>query len=230
MIDVKELVADKVSKIWKIQANQAYCQSPPQAVSHVPERGIVFIGSSPRFLCQANGLSDHGNTGSARFYDLKAEYEAQTDYFEAFTDIAQKTHLRWGYLDLLYFVENNPLELNQVMMTENGRNFVRQQLLASKMLIDRLSKTLEPVIFVANGQLTWYFLGKDNTDKHRRNYGDTIPIGYQFDWNDTIGTYLLGQHPFFFTNMLNGPEPVDQGAYERLVWQINFVKDKMRIL
>ena len=44
--------------------------------------------------------------------------------------------------------------------------------------------------------------------------------GYDFVFNDDIGTYLWNNTPVFFSSMLSGQRALDIGSMERLKWQV----------
>jgi len=58
-----------------------------------------------------------------------------------------------------------------------------------------------------------------------KKYSDFI--GYDFIWDEELGTYTYKNNPFFFTSMLTGQRALDNGSFKRLIWHINFVKNKV---
>ena len=57
---------------------------------------------------------------------------------------------------------------------------------------------------------------------------------FHCEFDNEIGTYRLNEDglndiPIFFISMLTGQSALDKGSYERLIWHIKFVKEKLGI-
>ena len=103
--------------------------------------------------------------------------------------------------------------------SKNGYDFCRAQDLISKEIIE-LAK---PKVIIVNNTLAreWLTNKNFNTDC------------FECRFDQTIGTYrivnnsMLEDIPIFFTSMLTGQRALDNGSYERLIWHINLVLDKL---
>lgn len=96
----------------------------------------------------------------------------------------------------------------------------------SKIVLDKIIDEKKPRIFVVNNTLARDLLGQYHTQKPSTKSNHWI--GYDFVWDEGFGTYIYKNNVFFFTSMLTGQRALDNGSYQRLIWQINFVKDKQQ--
>lgn len=222
-MDIKSIAEQRISSIWKEFSDLELCKIPPLSVEKIDETGIVFIGINPSLSeedRQSFLISENKKMG---FYTLNTEGGENHKYFKKFADLATRTEtFRWCHFDLLYMRETEQKKISNLLKTERGRHFIYHQLMVSKQIVDKIMEQEQPVIFVINNTLARDLLGKDK------------PIGviehwmnYDFKWRDDLGTYFCNGHPFFFTSMLTGQSALDKGSYERLVWHIKFVKEKL---
>lgn len=195
------------------------------SVEDIDETGIVFIVINPS-LSEENRqnflISENKEMG---FHTLNTDGGVNHKYFKKFADLATRTKtFPWRHFDLLYMRETEQKKISNLLKTERGRHFIYHQLMVSKQIVDKIMEQKQPVVFVINNTLARDLLGKDK------------PIGviehwmnYDFKWRDDLGTYICNGHPFFFTSMLTGQSALDKGSYERLIWHIKFVKEKLAI-
>ena len=111
------------------------------------------------------------------------------------------------------------------MKTERGKDFIYKQCMITKIVLDKLIDQNNSRIFVVTNSFARDLLGryrKENEQKESEHW-----IGYDFVWNEDFGTYFYRNIPFFFSSMLTGQRALDNGSYERLIWQINYVKRKL---
>jgi len=135
--------------------------------------------------------------------------------------------LRWSHIDLLFVRWTNQKEVEQIMSEKNGVEFLWKQLLISKQIIEESN----PKIIVVNNSFARKLLGFDKSIKNGQVFD--IWMGFDFKFDNKIGTYritnneILNGTPVFFTSMLTGQRALDNGSYERLIWHINYVKDRV---
>jgi len=224
-MDIKSIVEQRILAIWEEYSDLELCKIPPLSVEVIDETGIVFIGINPslsevdrqRFL--SSGEKQMG------FYKLNTEGGDNHKYFKKFADISKQTNLAWCHFDLLYMRETNQDKIDDLLKTERGRHFIYHQLMVTKEIVSKIMEQGKTVIFVVNNTLARELLGKDKPKGVAEHW-----MNYNFEWREDLGTYLCNGHPFFFTSMLTGQRALDRGSYERLVWHIRFVKDKLAIL
>jgi hypothetical protein len=212
-MNTKEIVEEKINLIWKEYSTKDYCRFNPICVSEIPESGIIFIGLNPSLDKKLKPTKNR----EVEFYDIDDKHK----YFKKFPIISnhKNVNLTWGHLDLLYLRETNQKSIHGILKDKDGVEFIYNQLMVTKEIIDKLLSTKNPVIFIVNNSLAREFLGKDSP--HWMNY--------RFVMDDSLGTYTCLGHPFFFTSMLTGQRALDNGSFERLIWHINFVKQKLVI-
>lgn len=207
-----EYIEKPLIELWKKYRNEEYTKIPPLAVKQIHSDSIVFIGINPS-LSQNEKNRLENSLIEIEFYD-NYDSEKLHKYFNKFEEIANTLNVKWAHLDLLYIRETNQKVVENIINSEKGLNFIYEQLLISKNIIDKIIEQSNPLVFVVNNTLARKFLGKD------KNKEKDIWIGYDFIWDEQIGTYRYKNIPFFFTSMLTGQRALDKGSFERLVWQI----------
>lgn len=120
--------------------------------------------------------------------------------------------------------ETDQNKIDNLLRTERGRHFIYHQLMVTKEIINKIMDQGKKVIFVVNNTLARELLGKDKPQGISEHW-----MNYDFKLSDDLGTNVCNGHPFFFTSMLTGQRALDKGSYERLVWHIKFVKEKLAI-
>jgi hypothetical protein len=61
-----------------------------------------------------------------------------------------------------------------------------------------------------------------------------ISMNFEFEFRDEFGTNVITNEPIlknvpiFFTSMLTGQRALDNGSYERLIWHMKFVLEKLK--
>ena len=219
-MNIKAIVEEKVNGIWKDYQDEPFCKIPPLSVSETLDNGIIFIGINPSLSEIERERLLGSKNASMEFYSLEQESNKNHRYFRKFSEIAQEIEMPWGHLDLLYLRERQQKEIDRIIASRKGLDFIYRQLMVTKEVMDKILAKNEPIIFVVNNTLARRFLGKE------QHNGVNVWMGYEFEWKDDFGTYFLGKHPFFFSSMLTGQRALDIGSYERLIWHINFVKEK----
>ncbi|WP_452229297.1 hypothetical protein [Lacinutrix sp. MEBiC02404] len=224
MINIELLVKDKINTLWSEFGNEDYCQFSPNSIAEIPKDGLVFIGINPSMTDKVKEQLIEKNDINCEFHKLSYDVNEDYRYFKKFFDVAEKTGLNWGHLDLLYNRETNQKKVASLLKAERGKDFIYKQCMISKIVLDQIIDEKKPRIFVVNNTLARDLLGEYH--KEKPNNESTHWIGYDFIWNEEFGTYVYKNNPFFFTSMLTGQRALDNGSYERLIWQINLVKNK----
>ncbi|MFS4491728.1 hypothetical protein [Maribacter sp. 2308TA10-17] len=224
MIDVEILIQDKVNALWKEFSEEEYCQFAPNSIAEIPDDGLVFIGINPSLTDTVKERLVKDNITDCEFYKLSYDKNTNYRYFKKFFDVSEQTELNWGHLDLLYNRETNQKKVAGLLKTERGKDFLYKQCMITKIVLDRIIDEKNPRIFVVNNTLARDLLGNYHTEKPKIK--STHWIGYDFIWNEDFGTYVYKNNAFFFTSMLTGQRALDNGSFQRLIWHINFVKNK----
>ena len=113
--------------------------------------------------------------------------------------------------DFLYIRETRQRNIENFYKREP--DFIKQQLEISKEII----KKINPEIIVV-------------CDTFARNLLKSNMMNFEFEFDDTIGTYRIINNPdfkdtiVFFSGMLTGQRALDNGSFERLKWHLNKVK------
>lgn len=169
---------------------------------------VLFIGINPSY------------TDDSILHTFYTKEEViEISYFKAFEYLINSTgikNLKWTHLDLLVCRETNQSNLSEMLLkTKEGVDFIYQQLLVSKQLLEEIN----PKIIVVSNTMARRFLGKDKTAEADKW------LNYDFEFNNDLGTHIvtngvLKGTPIFFSSMLSGQRALDNGSKERLVWQI----------
>lgn len=207
-IEITEMIE---SDLKKIILNPAYSNYPKNFLfpKTIIQNALLFIGINP---------SSSKDQVEYESYNLEQNNNVHP-YFKKFEDLAQKCEMDWTHLDLLFFRETNQNYIQEILGTENGKNFIWEQLQISNNLI---RKSNPKIIVVCNTQART-FLGKDKQGNKNEW------LNYNFKFDDNLGTYLWDGIPVFFSGMLSGQRALDIGSYERLKWHIKQVKSQLKI-
>lgn len=209
-IDVENEFKDRIDKIWNSEKyrNVELLKYGYAAPKNLITNSILFIGINP---------SNSNDTSKKEFYYLNQD-GSHHKYFKKFSEISNKIRLPWSHLDLLFVrkTEQKAISLIEKEMDGIGKDFLMDQLLISKELIERST----PQVIVVNNTLARKYLGKSFESKETW-------IGYDFLFEESVGTYFitncekLKNVPVFFSSMLTGQRALDKGSFERLTWHIN---------
>ena len=227
MINIQNIVEDRLNKLWKEFENEDFCKFSPNSIKEVPEDGLIFIGLNPSLIERVKKELIKKNDINCSFHDFIYDKEREYKYFHKFFEVAEKTDLNWGHIDILYNRETNQKNIDKLFKSEKGKRFIEEQFEITRDVIDKLIDPNNPRIFIITNALARDFLGKyyenepDNYSNHK--------IGYNFIWNENLGTYSYKKNPFFFTSMLTGQRALDNGSFKRLIWHINFIKNKLSV-
>lgn len=215
-MDIKTIVEEPLNKIWNDQAFQQFCKYPPMSVLSVPENAIVFIGLNPSLSEKQKQILSAVQNQQTAFYDTTTENHA---YFKKFKEIANQLNCKWGHFDLLFLQETKQNKVAELLKSNIGLDFIKKQLQITGLIFDRLLKSNIPIIFIINNSLS-----RDLLQNKFFHWFD-----HDLVWEDNLGTNRINQHPFFFTSMLTGQRALDKGSFDRLVWHIKYVKERMQL-
>ncbi len=194
--------------------------------AEVIKNSILFIGINPSY-------TKNSKQGSYFIHldqdGINEQRDKPFSYFTKFIDITRKLNnkqntpipISWSHIDLLFHRETNQKFIKQIKKTPNGNEFINQQILIAKKIIVQS----EPkIIIVSNTKARDFLKNKNNQDE----------LEFEFMFDKELGTEKIVNHPtlknvpVFFTSMLTGQRAMDLGSYERLIWHINFVLEKLK--
>jgi hypothetical protein len=211
-ISIKEKFENQIEELWNnpkfenIEVKKfGYAQQDNQSTD-----SLLFIGINPS--------NSEGN--SAKYFYINGDVGTHP-YFNKFIDISKEIKLNWCHLDLFFVRETNQNTIKNLVYSKNQTEteFMWEQLLISKAMIEMV----KPKIVVVNNSLSRDLLGF---------YGGWL--NYKFEFDNELGTRVIQNDesnlkgvPVFFTSMLTGQRALDIGSYERLVWHLKMVNEKL---
>ena len=211
MIQLKPKLAIPLEKLWKEHKGEEYAQYTPHALSEIPESGLLFIGINPSLTRNKEELKKLIGTKP----NFGTEENKEHKYFKKFIEISEATQLPWGHLDMFYLRETSQNSVKDLLKRENSRDFLNQQWVLTKSILDTLLQGSEKrIVVVSNAFARDIIMGNVNG----------LSEGYPLEFDERIGTYTYKNTIFFFTSMLTGQRALDKGSFERLIWHINFIK------
>jgi len=228
----KDLVA-KYQEIWNEYSNTHVNSSTPKNEDKLLDRGFVFQfdeGQKDIDVLFVGINPSYTNSKSETLFYGKKNVETLS-YFRPFNHIMEEldkkevrpTNLTWSHLDMLVFRETQQSFIwDKLLKTEEGIQFVNQQLIISKQILEYLN----PKIIVVSNTAARHFLGRDKYVKKGKQQG--VWMGYEFEFDDEVGTDRIIKKPnlqshAFFTSMLSGQRALDNGSKQRLIWHIEKV-------
>jgi hypothetical protein len=218
-VDTKKILSAELQRIWTEEKFKPFCTFRPLAVTELIPNSLLFVGLNPS-LNENQKLPTEDERTNPEFYTLDTEPANNHRYFKRFEDISKKVGHSWTHFDLLFNQQTDQRIISDIAYKQtNGADFIYQQLLISKALFD----LVEPKIIIVNNSLAREFLGKDQVNNTK------VWVDFKFEIDNEIGTYRLNGIPIFFTSMLTGQRALDIGSYERLIWHIKQVKNKLEI-
>lgn len=216
MIQLKPKLAIPLEKLWKQHKGEDYAQYTPHALSEIPETGLLFIGINPSLTRNKEELKKLIGTKP----DFGTEENKEHKYFKKFYDIAEATQMPWGHLDIFYLRETSQGVIKKLLEKEKSCAFLRKQWELTQSILTPMFQGSKKRIVVVNNSLARDIL---------KGEIEELGTGYALEWKEELGTYTYRNTVFFFTSMLTGQRALDLGSFERLVWHINWVKEKWQI-
>lgn len=219
-MDIKKLIEEDLRAL-KNKYQAKFGEYPLLSCDSVPKNGIIFIGLNPSI--SEKEKSELLKTSYDEFFykhDTSKEHKHHR-YFNRIVDMANELGVAWGHLDLLFMRETQQKKIWELLQSKDGLSFICDQLMISKKVIDEIIDKTDPKpkAFIVNNTLSRKFLGVEKNEELNKD----IWMGYDFDWDATIGTYRHKGIPFFFTSMLTGQRALDIGSYQRLIWHVGHV-------
>lgn len=213
---IKELFENEINEIWRSFSKIEICQRGYALQDEILKSAIMFIGINPSFNLKTdkNGCS---------FYNVNQEGKSH-NYFNKFKEIAKSCNQSWTHFDLLFFRETNQKYIIELLNNPEGVNFIFQQLIISKKIIERA----KPKVLIISNTMARQFMGFDKNIKLKKG----VWMGFDFAFDDIRGTHKIINHielentPVFFTSMLTGQRALDKGSFERLKWHVKMVLEK----
>jgi predicted DNA-binding protein YlxM (UPF0122 family) len=231
-MEIRNLIEKPINEIW--EKYDEIVSVPPIAVSEVPKNGIIFVGINPSLGEKDRLELEKVEDKKIEFYPSpSSEIEKPHPYFKKFIKVHEEVGLPWGHIDLLYIRETQQSKINDMIKDENSIHFIYEQTQVTRTVIDEIIKNANPKVFVVNNTLARGLLGryktKDGIFPNNIPEGQKHWIDYQFEWNDEYGTFFLKEHniPFFFSSMFTGQRALDNGSFERLIWHMKYVLEKL---
>lgn len=210
-INLENRLAIPLEKIWQQFEKESFCSYTPHALAELNADGILFIGINPSLTRNKEELKRLMGTKP----DFGTDKNKGHKYFKKFFEIAEATKLPWGHLDIFYMRETSQNAVKDLLKNEQGRDFLNQQWVLTKSILDALLQGSEKrIVVVSNAFARDIIMGNVNG----------LSEGYPLEFDEKIGTYKYKNTIFFFTSMLTGQRALDKGSFERLIWQINFIK------
>jgi hypothetical protein len=207
--EVKNEITDLVSLERFASFHNSYAFN-----SKIVKNGLLFIGINP-----SNSKEDDTtvfDSKSIETYSLDQGRDIHK-YFKKFVDISEHCKIPWTHIDLLFYKETNQKNGENLVGKTNGAAYIWEQLQLSHKLI----QAAQPRCIIANNSFARTLMGFDKVEKN--GVVENEWLGYDFVWDDNIGTYRFNGVPVFFSSMLTGSRALDRGSYARLKWHINKV-------
>ncbi len=226
-MNIQSLIENSINEIWQEFGSEEFCEFSPLSVTKDADSRLVFVGLNPSLPNSEKERLENEKNKKCQFYTLRENKKEECSYFSKFYDVAEEVGVdKWEYLDLFYYRETESDKIDKLLKTTRGTDFFYKQAMVTKRIFDLLIDEKNPKIFVITSALTRNLLGKTRKKSELKYKGDWW-LNFDFVWNDDWGTYECQGQPFFFTGMLSRGV-LDNGSFERLIWQIKKVWEKIQ--
>ncbi len=215
-INLKNKLTKPLERIWKEFEKDSFCTYSPHALAEIPDSSLLFIGINPSLPRTKEERQKLMGTKP----DFGSEENMTHKYFKKFFEIGNRTRLEWGHLDIFYLRETNQSVIKKLLGKEKSCAFLRKQWELTQSILTPIFQGSKKRIVVVNNSLARDIL---------KGKIEELGTGYALEWKEELGTYTYRNTVFFFTSMLTGQRALDLGSFERLVWHINWVKEKWQI-
>jgi len=205
-MNIKLLYGDKITELLKkhLEKKEPLSKSGFFLFKILEENTILFIGINPSNVKNIHEYSMDKENG---VYWGKEEFKKEySRFYKPFDKLA--CGMKWSHLDLFFSLETNLKEIKKM----KNKEFLVEQFNISTEII----KKLEPKIIVVGNAFA----------------SDLIKDTFNCNFNNEIGTYRIKEInniPIFFSGMFSGQHSLDKGNMKRLIWHIEFVKEKLKI-
>ncbi|GGJ80303.1 hypothetical protein GGR02_003446 [Anoxybacillus voinovskiensis] len=203
------------------------------------ERKVLVVGMNPS-LNQKYKLNDKGrkvedfiNYVKGDYFDLNRDLNTLFNYEDLIgkyhqygkkiSHFAELIGMNQEYvrtIDLFYFRETNQKNfLNKIYAKDKSlTNFAKEQLAIT---VEALQYYKPVMLIIANAKAA--SIARD----HFKEYG--LPIEEKMD--ESYGCYYLKLNedekaPLLFSSTFSGQRALDNGSFERLAWQVRFIKKR----
>lgn len=206
----------EIDAIWSQFEDLEECKIPPLCPKTAISNAILIIGLNPSLdKATEEELIEEREKGFIRKWLGYPQHESDKihKYFRRFKELSENTGYEWSHVDLLFFRKTDSKSVKMLWQKEKeGKEFIEAQLTVSTKII----KALKPKIIVVNNAFGCQLL---KSFQEKGKY--TIST-----FNPDIGTYYFDETiPIFFSSMIEGPSPMDNGTFERLKWHIKSILD-----
>lgn len=201
-MDITKIIDEGLQAIRKNPKFESFSKDSFIFPRTLVTNSILFIGINPS---SGDDQKDYDS------YEL-SQVDNKHQYFKKMEDIAKFCNISWTHLDLLYFRETNQNTIYEILNKENGVAYIWEQL----QITDKLIRAASAKVIVVSNALAGTFLGKEQDKVLKKN----VWLGYDFIFDEILGTYRWNNIPVFFSGMLSGQRALDKGSYERLRWHI----------
>ena len=182
MIQLKPKLAIPLEKLWKEHKGEDYAQYTPHALSEIPESGLLFIGINPSLTRNKEELKKLIGTKP----NFGTEENKEHKYFKKFIEISEATQLPWGHLDIFYLRETSQNSVKDLLKRENGRDFLNQQWVLTKSILDALLQGSEKrIVVVSNAFARDIIMGNVNG----------LSEGYPLEFDEKMSQEILKVNP-----------------------------------
>jgi len=226
-IDVINVYGTKIADTWKMVEEselKKFLRKKPKPKSNeicnkafaqdtLYKNGLLFLGVGASLR---EGYEDTCNNDHEHVQYEKIDGRVSYPYYDQIYQLAEETGFgsNWSNIDITLFRTANQNLLKNIF--KKFPKIIEKQLnLAIEMII-----AANPKIIIASNALI--------REVFKNKYKE-IKSGIKSEFDHFYGTEIintpdkLNKIPIFFSCMLNGPGPLDNGSKERLKWHINYV-------
>ena len=124
MVNIQNLVEERLNKLWKEFANAEFCEFSPNSILEVPDDGIIFIGINPSLIARVKKQLIEKNDIHCTFHKLINDKNKEYRYFKKFFEVGENTNLNWGHIDILYNRETNQKKIKEMLKHDRSKKFL----------------------------------------------------------------------------------------------------------
>jgi hypothetical protein len=206
----------QIDDIWsdKAYADLEETKIPPFSPLFAKKNALLIIGLNPSLSEEDKKTFSRNPNKEWQPYDQHEDEKKNHRYFRRFPNLANGTGLEWTHIDLLFFRKTS--SDNAKWLWNNCKDFITKQL---ELSIDWIIET-DPKVIVVNNAFASDMIKEYATTRYEI-----------LDFDDKKGVHYFcynGKNvPIFFSRMIEGPSPMDNGSFQRLNWHIRFVLNKI---
>ena len=202
-MNLKLMYGDRLAELLKRYSakNEPLARSGFLLFENLEENALLFIGINPS---EVKNIEEYSIKEENGIYWAKEAFKNEYPFYLPFDNLAYG--MKWSHLDIYFSCKKSQKDLEEM----DGNKFLAEQFNISKKIIQKLA----PKIIVVGNAYASRLMQENFTCK----------------FDDKIGTYRIKEFnniPIFFSGMFTGARALDVGSRDRLVWHINFVKEKL---